>query len=51
MRDRPPLRQRRHAGEARDGEAVAAVGWAVGELDDAAARTLRERSVILDRIG
>ena len=26
-------------------------GWAVGELDDDAARTLRERSVILDRIG
>ena len=32
-------------------KAALAGGWAVGELDDAAARTLRERSVILDRIG
>ena len=32
-------------------KAALAGGWAVGELDDAAARALRERSVILDRIG
>ena len=31
--------------------AALAGGWAVGDLDDDAARTLRERSVILDRIG
>ena len=31
--------------------AALAGGWAVGELDDVDARTLRERSVILDRIG
>ena len=32
-------------------KAALAGGWAVGELDDDAARALRERSVILDRIG